>query len=111
MCITDGYRQLLNIDVNIVKLWSSFKVESGIHDTSINVVLVFAELIQIHDETLEKTREWFSTISPETKTRLDNHYGDMPTVESDYWDLPNGPSWHWWTIAILPLDPQAQVVI
>jgi len=45
----------------------------------------------------------------EMKRRFENHYGDMPQVETDYWDLPNGPAWHWWAIAILPLDPQAQV--
>ena len=45
----------------------------------------------------------------EMKRRFENHYGDMPHIETDYWDLPNGPAWHWWTIAILPLDPQAQV--
>jgi Lon protease-like protein/tetratricopeptide (TPR) repeat protein len=69
------------------------------------------DLMKLHDDTLEKTREWFSAMDDEMKRRFENHYGDMPNVETDYWDLPNGPAWHWWTIAILPLDPQAQVQV
>ena len=65
--------------------------------------------MKLHDDTLEKTREWFSAMDDEMKRRFESHYGDMPNVETDYWDLANGPAWHWWTIAILPLDPQAQV--
>ncbi len=71
--------------------------------------LLFSELVQIHDETFEKTREWFSSMADDMRSKFENHYGDMPATESDYWDLPNGPAWHWWIIAILPLDPQAQV--
>jgi hypothetical protein len=67
------------------------------------------DLMRLHDDTLEKTREWFGGMDDDMKRRFENHYGDMPHVETDYWDLPNGPAWHWWTIAILPLDPQAQV--
>ena len=37
------------------------------------------------------------------------HYGPIPEVEEDFWDLSNGPAWTWWIIAILPLDPQGQV--
>jgi hypothetical protein len=74
-----------------------------------NLFLLFSELVQIHDETFEKTREWFSSMADDMRSKFENHYGDMPATESDYWDLPNGPAWHWWIIAILPLDPQAQV--
>ena len=67
------------------------------------------DLTKLHDETLEKAREWFTAMNDEMKRRFENHYGDMPNVETDYMDLSNGPAWHWWIIAILPLDPQAQV--
>ena len=69
----------------------------------------FPDLTKLHDETLEKAREWFTSMNDEMKRRFENHYGDMPNVETDYMDLSNGPAWHWWIIAILPLDPQAQV--
>lgn len=67
------------------------------------------ELKQIHDETYKKTKEWFETIAFDMRTRFENHYGDMPQIENEYWELPNGPAWHWWTIAILPLDLASQV--
>ena len=35
----------------------------------------------------------------------------MPEVEKNYWQLPSGPAWAWWVLAILPLDTQAQVII
>lgn len=35
----------------------------------------------------------------------------MPSPENDWWQLPDGPSWTWWILAILPLGPQLQVGI
>ena len=40
-----------------------------------------------------------------------NHYGNVPEPECDYWKLPNGPSWTWWILAIMPLDSQIQVCV
>ncbi len=30
-------------------------------------------------------------------------------VEHEYWSSLSGPAWSWWVLAILPLDPMAQV--
>lgn len=38
-------------------------------------------------------------------------FGKMPTPEEDWARLPDGPSWTWWILAILPLGPQLQVGI
>lgn len=38
-------------------------------------------------------------------------FGEMPEVEDDWLRLPDGPSWSWWLLAILPLGPQLQVGI
>jgi len=82
-----------------------------ISDYLINTFGFFADLKQFHNETLEKTRQWFFSVPPEVRGRFESHYGDMPQVENEYWELPNGPAWHWWTMTILPLDPPAQVIL
>lgn len=33
----------------------------------------------------------------------------MPSLETDWANLPDGPSWAWWLMPILPLSAQLQV--
>lgn len=67
------------------------------------------DLKQFHNDTLKKTKDWFFSVPADVRSRFESHYGGMPPVENEYWELANGPAWHWWTMTILPLDPQAQV--
>lgn len=69
------------------------------------------DVINLHDEVLEKVVRWFDRLSPGVKSEILQHFGAMPNAENDYTTMPNGPSWHWWTLAILPLDPRAQLSI
>ena len=67
------------------------------------------ELQSLHDVTLSEAQEWFQSMSPGIRQGILSHYGPLPQPETDYWEQPNGPSWAWWILAILPLDPKAQV--
>jgi len=66
------------------------------------------ELQSLHDRTYQMASNWFASHEEQIKSGILSHYGAMPRVEGEYWDLPSGPSWAWWVLAILPLDTQAQ---
>lgn len=69
------------------------------------------ELKTLHDAVLEHAIGWFNAMSTPIREGILAHYGPIPEVENAYWDLPNGPAWTWWIIAILPLDPHGQVCL
>lgn len=48
-------------------------------------------------------------VSPSQRTEISRVFGEMPEPEEDFARLPDGPSWAWWIIAILPLGPQLQI--
>ena len=64
-----------------------------------------------HDKIRALAQEWYSKMKKDIKKGIQAHYGDMPSLEFEYWKLANGPAWCWWVIAIMPLDPVAQLNI
>lgn len=58
-----------------------------------------------------KGRRWWSTVAPSQQEEIERVFGLMPDTEKDWPQLPDGPSWTWWLLAILPLGPQLQVGI
>ena len=73
------------------------------------IYFFFAELIKVHDETLEQTKSWFLGSSDFVRKGIVDHYGQIPDTEQDYWTLPNGPTWLWWVLNTLPIDPPLKV--
>lgn len=69
------------------------------------------ETRRLHDAVHEVASLWFESVEATTKRRILGHYGPMPTVETEYWTLPNGPTWMWWIVAILPLDSRIQLSV
>ncbi|XP_023236909.1 LON peptidase N-terminal domain and RING finger protein 3-like [Centruroides sculpturatus] len=69
------------------------------------------EISQLHDEVHRKAEMWFIGLPSDIKRRVLEHFGQMPSVEEDYLNSQNGPSWFWWMLAILPLDPKAQIAV
>lgn len=65
-------------------------------------------LKKLHDSIRHDAESWFSRMDPGLKTDILGHYGDMPSLEHEYWRLANGPAWCWWLLAIMPLDHLAQ---
>ncbi len=37
------------------------------------------------------------------------HYGAFPEAEPGWPDSADGPTWTWWILAVLPLDPRNQI--
>ncbi|KYN40189.1 LON peptidase N-terminal domain and RING finger protein 3 [Trachymyrmex septentrionalis] len=68
-------------------------------------------LLELHNKVRAKGRRWWDTVSISQKSEIQRVFGRMPDVEEDWPRLPDGPSWTWWLLAILPLGPQLQVGI
>ncbi|XP_074108518.1 LON peptidase N-terminal domain and RING finger protein 3 [Cotesia typhae] len=66
---------------------------------------------ELHDKVWSKGKKWWSSVSPIQQEEIERVFGEMPTPEEDWIRLPDGPSWTWWILAILPLGPQLQVGI
>lgn len=66
------------------------------------------ELKSLHDRTRSLAVGWFDDMDTNHKMNITSHYGAMPRIETQYWRTASGPSWAWWILAILPLDPVLQ---
>jgi len=68
-------------------------------------------LQRLHDQTFWKAGRWFAQMGQDIKAGILMHYGNLPEPENYYWKLPNGPTWIWWLLVILPLAEQVQVQV
>lgn len=64
-----------------------------------------------HDRTYKISRVWFMHLPTETRHQILEHFGPMPHVESNYTSSPDGPSWLWWMLAILPVETRLKVLL
>ncbi|XP_055080951.1 LON peptidase N-terminal domain and RING finger protein 3-like [Periophthalmus magnuspinnatus] len=67
------------------------------------------ELQRLHDSVYELGLLWVNSLRPEQKQRIEGHFGSMPPKEPEIQSSPNGPSWCWWLLAVLPLEGRAQL--
>ena len=73
-----------------------------------------AAIEQLHNRVRRDALTWIQSEAPSAlRQRIVQHFGSMPALETDWMtqQQPNGPSWLWWLMAILPLDPKAQVFL
>lgn len=54
---------------------------------------------------------WLNSVSPNLRGSIEAAFGALPDVdcEEKFWETPDGPSWLWWFIAILPLKMEIKV--
>ncbi|XP_067104155.1 LON peptidase N-terminal domain and RING finger protein 3-like isoform X1 [Osmerus mordax] len=67
------------------------------------------ELQCLHDAVYDQALVWVNSLKPEQKERIVGHFGPMPEKDSQPQASPNGPSWCWWLLAVLPLEGRAQL--
>ncbi|KAM9376700.1 LON peptidase N-terminal domain and RING finger protein 3-like [Pholidichthys leucotaenia] len=67
------------------------------------------ELQSLHDMVYDQALVWVNSLKAEQKERIEGHFGPMPEKDSELQASPNGPSWCWWLIAVLPLEGRAQL--
>lgn len=67
------------------------------------------ELQSLHDTVYDQALVWVNSLKTEQKERIEGHFGPMPGKDSVLQTSPNGPSWCWWLLAVLPLEGRAQL--
>jgi Lon protease-like protein len=67
------------------------------------------ELITLHQKVRNKASKWIMSLTPKVLAEVERLIGKMPDVEKNWLSLPDGPSWTWWLMPILPLSSQLQV--
>ncbi|TMS17216.1 LON peptidase N-terminal domain and RING finger protein 3 [Larimichthys crocea] len=67
------------------------------------------ELQSLHDTVYDQALVWLNSLKTEQKERIEGHFGPMPGKDSVLQTSPNGPSWCWWLLAVLPLEGRAQL--
>uniref|UniRef100_A0A7N9AS16 LON peptidase N-terminal domain and ring finger 3 n=1 Tax=Mastacembelus armatus TaxID=205130 RepID=A0A7N9AS16_9TELE len=67
------------------------------------------ELQSLHDAVYDQALVWVNSLKAEQKERIEGHFGPMPEKNSELQANPNGPSWCWWLLAVLPLEGRAQL--
>uniref|UniRef100_A0A6Q2Y3W0 LON peptidase N-terminal domain and ring finger 3 n=1 Tax=Esox lucius TaxID=8010 RepID=A0A6Q2Y3W0_ESOLU len=67
------------------------------------------ELQALHDAVYDQALIWVNSLKAEQKERIVGHFGPMPEKDSEPQSSPNGPSWCWWLLAVLPLEGRAQL--
>ncbi|XP_068423193.1 LON peptidase N-terminal domain and RING finger protein 3-like [Clinocottus analis] len=71
--------------------------------------LAECELHTLHDAVYDQALVWLNSLKAEQRERIEGHFGAMPQKDSELQDSPNGPSWCWWLLAVLPLEGRAQL--
>lgn len=71
----------------------------------------YEELLLLHNAVYEQAFGWFTSLKDNLKAQILNHFGPMPSKESDPQSSPSGPAWCWWMLAVLPLENKAQLTI
>ncbi|XP_061901254.1 LON peptidase N-terminal domain and RING finger protein 3-like [Entelurus aequoreus] len=71
--------------------------------------LAKGELQSLHDTVYEQALVWVNSLKAEQKERIEGHFGPIPEKDSELQASPNGPSWCWWLLAVLPLEGRAQL--
>uniref|UniRef100_A0AAQ5Y2C6 LON peptidase N-terminal domain and ring finger 3 n=1 Tax=Amphiprion ocellaris TaxID=80972 RepID=A0AAQ5Y2C6_AMPOC len=67
------------------------------------------ELQSLHDTVYDQALVWVNSLKAEQKERIEGHFGPMPEKDCELQASPNGPSWCWWLLAVLPLEGRAQL--
>ncbi|XP_077465913.1 LON peptidase N-terminal domain and RING finger protein 3-like isoform X2 [Stigmatopora argus] len=71
--------------------------------------LAVGELQSLHDSVYDQALVWVNSLKIEQKERIEGHFGPIPEKDSELQASPNGPSWCWWLLAVLPLEGRAQL--
>lgn len=68
------------------------------------------DLIALQQRVYKKAARWVQSLAPRVLDEVESSLGKMPEPEKDWSNLPDGPTWAWWLMPILPLCSQLQVL-
>lgn len=56
------------------------------------------------------SRKWYDSLPSVQQSQIRQHLGEFPQQETENYGQ-NGSAWHWWMVAVLPLDPRIQLAM
>ncbi|XP_033744047.1 LON peptidase N-terminal domain and RING finger protein 3-like [Pecten maximus] len=56
-------------------------------------------------------KSWLDNLAGMQREQILRHLGQLPGLEQDFQNNPNGSSWLWWTLSVLPLDTRIQMTM
>ncbi|XP_063784421.1 LON peptidase N-terminal domain and RING finger protein 1-like isoform X2 [Pseudophryne corroboree] len=69
------------------------------------------EVQRLHDMVYQELEECFSQHRGSLPRRIFMHHTSPPPKDDNIQASPDGPSWCWWLLSVLPLDPTYQMLI
>lgn len=71
------------------------------------------DLLRLSTAVYLEAAAWFASIPPITRSSIVQSFGVFPPAETEIsrWSATDGPTWVWFTTAVLPLDHADQVTI
>lgn len=69
------------------------------------------ELKLLSQSMYSLSKNWFESLPLNQQQQITQSLGQFPAAEMDQPFGINGPMWHWWVTAILPLDPRIQLAM
>ena len=70
-----------------------------------------AAVESLHNKVYSEAQAWFASLNQMQQARIRQHLGNIPVVDGSQMNRSIGPSWMWWLLAALPLDPRAQLAL
>lgn len=68
--------------------------------------------VQCLEEAVHRQAKiWLDSLPNTHRTRINQHFGDLPSIDPSPANCPNGPAWAWWIVAVLPLDNRIQLAM
>ncbi|KAM6977447.1 LON peptidase N-terminal domain and RING finger protein 1 [Aplochiton taeniatus] len=68
-------------------------------------------LHRLHDSVYQQAQDWYQRLNGRIREQITRQYGTMPEKEDDIQASSNGPSWCWWLLSVLQLDPAYQTTV
>ena len=56
-------------------------------------------------------KKWYENLTSVQQSQIRQHLGEFPCPETENSYGSNGTHWHWWMVAVLPLDPRIQLAM
>lgn len=70
------------------------------------------EMLQrLHDSVYQQAHDWYERLGGRLREQINRQYGVMPDKDDDIQASINGPTWCWWLLSVLQLDPAYQTTV
>ena len=70
-----------------------------------------SDLKALSKSMYKNCKDWFESLALTQQQQIIQQLGNFPEPEMEHDFGINGPMWHWWMLAIMPLDPRIQLAM